>query len=565
MLLQLNITNFAIINELDLSLSEGFHTLSGETGAGKSIIINAINLIRGGRSSSDLIRTGCESSTVEALFSVPQNAVLTEIFSDLDIPFDGEVLIRRSISREGRNKVFINGALATLQMLSRLAPLLISISGQHEHQLLLKPDNHLYLLDDFSGLDTERSRFQDLFRCYQSLNQKIKTQEKALQEHAQRRELAAFQAAEIEQANPSPGEDEALAEEKTRLQHAEALLTLASEGYHALYERDNSVISDVSRTIRSLSRGAEMDPNLTPLRDALSEVEAKLEDIALSLRDFQQTVHLDPRQLEQVMERLEMLNRLKRKYGGTLEDLLKFRDELAARMQDMDESQDHLEDLKKERDALLSDMTNRAKELSKRRKAGALKFETAVKRELEQLQMKGTRFNVHFEPIPDNQENGDTRESTGLDVNGLDKVEFMISPNVGEALRPLAKIASGGELSRIMLALKTILARTGSVETLIFDEVDAGISGSTAEVVGEKLASLAAYHQILCITHLPQIASKGHTHFLATKHVTDGRTETAIRVLDNHARVKEIARLLGGREITPQGMALAEEMLASDG
>jgi len=555
MLVQLNITNFAIIERLELSLGEGLNTLSGETGAGKSIIITAINLIRGDRSSADLIRTGCDESVVEALFALPENGPIEAVLADAGIPFDGEVLIKRSISREGRNKVFINGAMATLQLLSRLAPSLITVSGQHEHQLLLKPDNHLPLLDHFSHLQEELSQFRALFHQYQSLNQELHAQEKAFREQKEREELTRFQMEELGGVDPSPGEDETLAEERTRLQHAEDLLRIASEGYQSLYERHDSVISAVGRSLKSLAKGAEMDPHLVPLRDALSEVEARLEDIAFSLRDFQKTIHIDPRQLEQVTERLDLLNRLKRKYGKSLEDLVRFKAELAATLNTIDNSEEALNSLKRRRDELLEVMVRKAEKLSQKRKRAAKHFETAVEGELAQLRMRDTRFRVRFEPASQSH----PRPVPG--PNGMDRVEFMISPNVGEALRPLSKIASGGELSRITLALKTILASTDTVETVIFDEVDAGISGATAQIVGEKLSALAGYHQILCITHLPQIASQGHTHFLATKAVLDDRTQATIRALDTESRIQEIARLLGGRKITSRALAHAREML----
>ncbi|MDZ7697577.1 MAG: AAA family ATPase [Deltaproteobacteria bacterium] len=415
MLLQLHITNFAIIKQLRLSLNRGMNTLSGETGAGKSIIINAIHLIRGGRSSTDLIRTGCDSSTVEALFSLPENPHIADILSDLGIPFDGEVLIKRIIFREGRNRVFVNGTMATLQMLSQLAPLLISISGQHEHQLLLKPENHLYLLDDFGGLQTARERFQGLFRRYRSLNQRIQTQETALREQQQAQELAEFQLQEIQSADPTPGEDESLTEERMRLTHAEDLMRIASEGYQTLYEQDDSVMAAVSRSIRSLSRGAEMDPNLVSLRDALHDVEVRIEDIALNLRDFQKTIHIDPGRLEQVTERMEMLSRLKRKYGGRLDDVIQFKDELASKMETMDESQHLLETLKKEENLLSEAVIQEAEKLSKMRKGAAQTFEAAVKQELDQLHMKGTRFKVRFEAATrqhKNEKNGKPQLST---------------------------------------------------------------------------------------------------------------------------------------------------------
>ncbi|MBW2115553.1 MAG: DNA repair protein RecN [Deltaproteobacteria bacterium] len=561
MLVQLSISNFAIIKHLEITLRPGLNILSGETGAGKSIIINAVNLILGGRASADLIRSGCREATVEALFSFPENLILKEMLSGFGFAFDGELLIKRTIFREGRNRVLINGSMATLQMLSRLGARLISISGQHEHQLLLKSDNHLYLLDDFGGLSTERMKLGELFSSLQSLKDKIRYLEKEIQETGEKQDLSRFQIQEIERAGFTPGEDEMLAQEKSRLQHAEELLEIVTEGYQTLYERHDSVLSSVSQYTKKMDRGAEIDRRLGYIRDALTEIEVKLEDASFSLRDFQKTIHMDPHKLEEVLERLELINRLKRKYGPSLEDILQFRDKLVSRMYDLDEKRTGLDELVSKRQALEADLIKMAAALSKKRKKTKTILEKAVENELQHLHMAGTRFRVRFDEEVHDQKGRGKPEIEKIGADGLDRVEFMISPNVGEELRPLAKIASGGELSRLMLAVKTILARTGSIETVIFDEVDSGIGGGTAEVVGKKLLSLAEYHQILCITHLPQIASQGQTHFLVIKEVVDARTQATISELDPESRVQEIARLLGGREITPSAVAHAREML----
>jgi DNA repair protein RecN (Recombination protein N) len=556
MLVQLTISNFAIIKHLEITLKPGLNILSGETGAGKSIIINAMNLILGGRASTDLIRSRCEEARVEALFTFPDNRILTEILSEQGIPFDDELLIKRTFFREGRNRILINGSMATLQMLSRLGAILISISGQHEHQLLLKPDNHLYLLDDFSGLSDERLELSEVYGRYESLEGRINLLEKEIHEIGQRQDLIQFQIDEIERAGFRPGEDEALAEEKKRLQHAEELLAIVSEGYQALYEKNDSALSTISLIAKKMDKGAAMDNRLSSVREALNEIEVRLEDASLALRDFLKFIYMDPHRLDEVAERLELLNRLKRKYGRTLEDVLKFKDGLASMMVDQDEKRQKLDQLMKERLELEDEVLQRARVLSNKRKKAAGTLENAVEQELHHLHMQATRFQVRFEGA---EETEDTIKEVRAD--GIDRVEFMISPNVGEELRPLSKIASGGELSRITLALKTILARTASVETLIFDEVDSGISGATAEVVGKKLLSLAKYHQILCITHLPQIASQGQDHFLARKEVIAGRTQATILELGRAERIQEIARLLGGQEITPRAVAHAEEML----
>jgi DNA repair protein RecN (Recombination protein N) len=561
MLAQLSISNFAIIKHLEMVLRPGLNILSGETGAGKSIIINAMNLILGGRASADLIRSGCKEATVEALFSFPQNEVLKEMLTGFGFAFDGELLIKRTIFREGRNKVFINGSMATLQMLSRLGARLISISGQHEHQLLLKPDNHLYLLDDFGGLSKERVELGEIFRRVQSLKDEIRNVEKDIREMEEKQDLSRFQIQEIEGAAIIPGEDEMLSQEKSRLQHAEELLGIVTEAYQTLYERHDSVLSAVSQHSKKMDRGAEIDHRLGSIRNALAEIEVKLEDASFSLRDFQKTIHMDPNRLQDVLERLEQINRLKRKYGPTLEDILKFKDKLATRIYDLDEKRKGLRELVRRREILEAELTEKAVELSEKRKETRIALEEAVENEIKYLNMPGTKFRVRFNEELDGQKSQGMPETRRIGADGIDQVEFMICPNVGEELRPLAKIASGGELSRLMLAVKTILARTGSIETVIFDEVDSGIGGGTAEVVGKKLLSLAEYHQILCITHLPQIASQGKTHFLVTKEVVKARTQAKISELDPESRVQEIARLLGGRKITPSAVTHAREML----
>jgi DNA repair protein RecN (Recombination protein N) len=561
MLIQLSISNFAIIKHLEITLGPGLNILSGETGAGKSIIINAMNLILGGRASADLIRSGCKEAEVEALFTFPENPFLKEMLSGLGFTFEGDLLIKRTIFREGRNRIFINGSMATLQILSRLGAVLISISGQHEHQFLLKPDNHLYVLDDFGGLSSERHKLEEGFGRYQSLEKEVRKLEKAIGEAAEKQDLTEFQIQEIERAEIAPGEDGALSEEKRRLQHAEELLEIVTEGYQSLYERHDSALSTMSQCIKRLEKGAEIAPALGSIRDSLAEIEVRLEDASFMLRDFQKTINLDPLRLEEVAERLELLNRLKRKYGPTLEDVFSFRDKLASGMYNLDEKREKLDQLTKERQALGAEALDRARELSKKRKKAARVLEKAVEKELHLLHMEKTRFQARFdrEGVGPEEPAGEGLEHMG--AHGFDHVEFMMSPNVGEELRPLSKIASGGELSRIMLAVKTILARTASVETIIFDEVDSGISGATAEVVGEKLLSLAEYHQLLCITHLPQIATQGQVHFLVRKEVSGGRTHTTISALTAQERVREIARLLGGREITQRTVDHAKEML----
>ena len=561
MLSQLTISDFAIISHLEIDFKSGLNILSGETGAGKSIIMNAVNLILGGRASADLIRTGAKEARVEALFILPENPFLKDLLSEMDLPFNGELLVKRSISREGRNKVMINNSLATIQMLSRLALMMISISGQHEHQLLLKPDNHLFLLDDFGGLSEDRMALNESFREYESVLDEKQRLERELQEGRERQELTHFQIREIEAANITVGEDSALEEEKKRLRYAGQLKELIAKSYQSLYENEGSIVSELSICIRDMEKGAAMDKRLDTIQKALSSARAELEDAGLELRDLQETIVIDPSRLEEVEERLQVLNRLKKKYGASLDDVLNHQKALSGMMDNLDQQEKDMNEINKRLEKKRSEIILKATVLSGQRKQAAKIMQLSVENELGLLDMRGTRFEVRFNNGGFGE--GDHPEAQIKDIksDGYDRVEFMLSPNVGEDLKPLSRIASGGELSRIMLALKTILARKTSVETVIFDEVDAGIGGATAEVVGDKLRALAKYHQILCITHLPQIASKGEAHFLVQKRVEENRTQTMITELEPGERIQEIARLLGGKVISNQAMAHAKEML----
>ena len=563
MLVQLAITDFAIIDSLSVSFSRGLNILSGETGAGKSIIINAVNLILGGRTSPDLIRTGADKAVVEALFQLPLQSPLPSFLRDMDIPFNGEVLIKRTISKQGKSRVWINGSLATLQMISKLGPHLISVSGQNEHQLLLKPDNHLFILDDFGGLTKDRLMLNELYRDYYSLKEKIERLKGRLKEEAERRELTQFQIKEIEEAKLVTGEDVKIEAEKSRLMNAERLIDIAFKGYQALYEKDESVLSILSILAKDMDKGGTIDPHLDHYKKQLESAQVQLEDLALELRDFYSHLKVDPRRLEEVEERLQLIRRLKKKYGSSIENILSFKEELSQKEYQLTQTKEELKRFKTQLEEKKQDLLNLATKLSSKRHEIAKEFEKKVEEELNLLDMAGTRFRIKF---ISNQSSSDNISADMIDsiltADGIDVLEFMISPNVGEDLRPMAKIASGGELSRIMLALKTILARSGLVETLVFDEIDAGIGGATAAVVGEKLRSLANYHQILGITHLPQIASCGETHFLVEKKVSKGRTRSLISLLDRESRINEIARLLGGRTISEKTLAHAREMLS---
>ncbi len=565
MLTHLAITDFAIIESLSVDFAAGSNILSGETGAGKSIIINAVNLLVGGRASPDLIRTGADRAVVEALFQVPAESPLSGLLAELDILFDGEILIKRTISGEGKSRVQINGSLATLHMLSKIGPNLISVSGQNEHQLLLRADNHLYILDEFGDLIKERIAFTTFYRDYHALKEKMKSLRDHLQGEEERRELTQFQIQEIEDANLSHGEDSELEGERRRLMHAEALMDVVFRSYHTLYEKEDSILSTLSLVAKEVEKGVSMDPALDHVKKEFESVQVQLEDLALELRNFYSKLKVDPKRLEAVEERLQFIRRLKNKYGSTIEEILAFKEELAQRRYQLEQKREELQKAEAELEDKKRALMGMATSLSQRRHEAAKRLEERVEEELVQLAMAGTRFSIEFRPFsPAGGTLSTDNLDTGIGPDGIDAVEFMISPNIGEDLRPMAKIASGGELSRIMLALKSILARSSSVETIVFDEIDAGIAGATAAIIGEKLRSLAHYHQILCITHLPQIACSGERHFLVEKKVSKGRTRASISSLDREGRVSEIARLLGGKTISEKTLAHAREMLSSN-
>lgn len=562
MLVHLTISNFAIIGHLEIHFKPGLNILSGETGAGKSIIINAVNLILGGRAFSELIRSGADEARVEALFHVPLPSPVSSVLEEMDIPFHGELLIKRHLSREGRNKIVINESIATLQMLSRLGQMMISISGQHEHQMLLKQENHLALLDDFSGLTDERESLRSAFNGHQVSKEKRNALKKEIREKEERQDLARFQREEIEKAGLQPGEDVALEAEKRRLLYAEKLAEELRGAYGGLYERDDSVLSSLSQSLKRLERGADLEDRLKPIVETLASAKAEIEESARELRELERGMVRDPRRLEEVEERLQLIHRLKRKYGASIEEILQLKARLAEMMDNLDQRKEELGRIESQVEEQEKALVSKATRLSRKRRETAGRFEESLKKELVLLSLGGTRFEVQFQDSPESLEAGREELMEKLKAEGLDRVEFMFSPNVGEDLKPLSKIASGGELSRIMLALKTLLARSSSVETIVFDEVDSGIGGATAEVVGDKLRSLAGYHQILCITHLPQIASKGMTHFMVEKQVLHGRTRTVISELGFEERVKEIARLLGGKKVSQKAVAHARELLS---
>ena len=563
MLKELSIRNFAIIDDLQISFSEGLTILSGETGAGKSIILNAVNLLLGSRASTDLVRTGAETAELEALFRITPQSRISEIMSECGYdPADG-LLIRRIIARSDTNRVYINGRLATIQLLNAVTDNLASISGQHAHQGLLKEEQHLSILDQFGGLMSLRQDMVDAYHQLLALIDELKKLERIQSRRSEHLELLQFQKTEISNARLVVGEDEELEQERLRLKNAEMLYQIVHGSIEELYSAPGAVFERISEVKKNLDKAARIDTRLDAEAGNLADSVYRIEGLIEELRSYQSRIQIDEQRLEAVEERLDELNKLKRKYGGSLEAV---KSELAG----IERELSRVENISGKIDGVnnrISEMREHcqkvATELSQNRQKAAAALAPKIIQALDSLKMAHTSFQVDLGPIAWNDKLDSNLNVANqlLTEYGIDRAAFMIAPNPGEELKPLAAIASGGELSRFVLALKAILAETDEVETVIFDEVDAGIGGGTAEVVGRKLAELAQHHQVICITHLPQIAKFGDHHYGISKHVMDGRTLTTIQPLGEAERQQEIARMLGGEELTAATLKHARELL----
>ncbi|MEW6615646.1 MAG: DNA repair protein RecN [Thermodesulfobacteriota bacterium] len=565
MLSELTIKNFAIIDELTLSFSAGLNVLSGETGAGKSIIINAINLLQGRRTSTDIIRSDEEEAIVEALFDISDNNVILNKIDGLGIEKEENLVVKRVISHSGKNKVFINGGLATLGMLAGIGEDLIAISGQHESQLLLNPERHIDILDDFGSLHSLRERVGTLFKRLLKLSSELAELSHAADKRAERESLLDFQWNEIERANLRAGEDDDLKREKDILINSEKLLEYSNHAYNTIYGAKESVLENLKGAKNNIKDISRIDSSLVKLHDAMESSIIELEDIALYLRDYAQKIEFDPAKLEEVEQRLLEINKLKKKYGSTIGEIIQHKERIQRELGDISNSEDTIARLKNDLHDTEMEILKMAEDLSDKRRTAAEKLKDSIEKELWSVGMEKTvfeaginnhRFNTRGS-LYENIDIGDIRV-TG---KGIDNVEFLLSPNPGEPPKALSRIASGGELSRVILALKSILAQRGGVETLIFDEVDAGIGGKVADIVGQKLKSLSRFHQVICITHLPQIARFADTHYNINKGVKDGRAATSVMRLDKEERIGEIARMLAGAEITEAVKEHAREMI----
>ncbi len=567
MLREIFIKNFAIIDELRIDFPGGLTILSGETGAGKSIIISALNILLGGRADAGMIRTGADSAELEALFDINPESIAAKLLEEQGYADTAQLLIRRILSAENRHRVYINGRMATMTALSSIAGNIAGISGQHEHLRLLKESEHLKILDTFGGLNELRSALQGCRAKIMPEIENLNTLRHAQESQAEQIEGLTFEKNEIEDAAPEPGEDEALNRELLRLKNAQTLYESVGTGVEALYDGEGAISDQLASVKKDIEKAAAIDPSLMDAAHAIDEAMYRVQDIVHHLRAYLDTVIFDPARAEKIEERVHVLNRLKRKYGPTLEDVLDRRDRIEQALDGTLNLSERIRAAEATLDGLHEQLVGLSRKLGEKRRAAAGVLSEKMEAELRSLNMPDTHFEVVFRPVevrPDTPsylcDNGRT-----ITEYGAEQPVFMISPNIGEAVKPLSKIASGGELSRVILALKAILADSEPVETMIFDEVDAGIGGKTAAVVGKKLAGLAASNQVICITHLAQIARFGHHHLRIEKHVEGGRTATRVTALDESARIEETARMIGGRRITEASRAHAAELLESTG
>ncbi|MGQ9897786.1 MAG: DNA repair protein RecN [Acidobacteriota bacterium] len=556
MLRQLNIENLAVVRRQQVTFGPSLTVVTGETGAGKSLIVDALSLVVGGRATSDIIRAGETRAVVEGLFDCPDHPEVKRILAEVELEVEDTLLIRREVGLNGKGRLFINEQLCPVATVRDLRPYLVDIHGQGDQQTLIFPAAHAALLDTFGRHLDLAGRTAEAFTAWQMAQQALAQFEQEANQRRQRLELLEFQCGDIERVAPCAGEDERLGRERTRLLQAERLLAAAATGYDLLYEREASALTLVAQALRQVEDLAAADPALSDTLATLVAARYGIEEVAFALRDYAETVVVSPERLREVEARLDALDRLKRKYGGTLEQVLATLDKIRAELAQVESDAAKRQQLTSAVEAASARYRVCALALRAARQAAAPRFEQALERELQFLALPQSRLVVAF----------DWRDADDLarwESGGLERVEFLFTSNPGEPPRPLSKVASGGELSRVMLAVKSILAPTDIPRTMVFDEVDVGISGRVAEAVGLRLRRLAEHQQVLCITHQAQVARFGATHLRVEKTVIGERTHVEIIPLDMDARVEELARLLGGAVITEAARQAAREMLAS--
>jgi DNA repair protein RecN (Recombination protein N) len=558
MLSEISIRNLAVIEQLRLTCARGFLAMTGETGAGKSIVIDALSLIAGGRGSTELVRYGSDKAEIEALFDIGSDHPVWETLDQLGIEADRTepLIIRREITVQGKSNARVNGQLVNLSMLREVGDHLINHYGQHEHQALLRTEHHLEWLDAYGGtiINEKKLHYQALYEEYTTIKKEISNLESGFQQALQMSDLYRFQIEEISSASLVLDEEEKLGAERRRLANAEKMAESVSHAYEGLYG-NTKALESISQALNRLDHIKNYDESrLQPLYEQVQSAYYQLEDAAFQLRAYRDTLEFEPGRLDQIEERLSLVGNLKRKYGASITDILIHYEHITLELERLAHKDERLDELSKKLEQLHRQLTKEAQLLSSLRQEVSLKLSSELQDHLKDLNMERTRFAVYFEPADEARGYKFTRD-------GIDRVEFQLSANPGEPLRSLSKIASGGELSRIMLALKTIFTGLDEIPVLVFDEVDTGVSGRAAQAIAEKLANLSRNRQIFSVTHLPQVASMADAHYLIFKEVEGDRTYTKVSQLKEDERVAELARMLGGSKVTSTTLNHAREMI----
>ncbi|KQO17490.1 DNA repair protein RecN [Paenibacillus sp. Leaf72] len=561
MLRELSIRNLAVVEQVTVSFHHGFHVLTGETGAGKSIIIDALSLIVGGRGSADMVRYGCQKAEMDAMFDLPRMHPVWHVLERLGVEasHDEMLVIRRELTSQGKSSSRVNGQLVTMTMLREIGECLVNIHGQHEHQSLLRTERHLEWLDMFAGdlLIERKQTYKAVYKELQQARAALRELEDSARHNVQMLDLYRFQIEEISNAQLKVGEDESLAEEKRKLQFASKRMDNVTEAYSLLY--GDAGLDALNKAIIKLSDIQTYDPTIVgPLLEQLQSAYYQAEDAAFQLRDYRDTIESDPEQLATIEDRLDLIHGLKRKYGESIEDILVYYKSIVVERDKIENRDEYLEKLRNSEATLYKSALELAEELSKLRNHASTRLAESIERELRQLQMPNTIFSVQMDRI---KQHDQKETAVVLNSNGCDEAVFMLAPNPGEPLKPLNKIASGGEMSRVMLALKAIFAEHDQIPVLVFDEVDTGVSGRAAQSIAEKLSQLSRRCQIFSITHLPQVACMADHHYEIRKQVVNQRTATSIKEIMSNTRIEELARMLGGVEVTEKTRHHAQEML----
>ena len=550
MLAELSIKQFAIIDELNIPFNRGMTVLTGETGAGKSILLDAIGLLVGGRGSSEFVRYGQDKAEIEGLFMVDADHPVIEAADQYGIEIeDGMVILRRDLHSSGKSVCRINGKMMPLSTLREFGRLLVDIHGQHEHQHLMDPEFHLGILDHFAEKEIEPllATYRTAFSEWKQVADELKRLSQSEQELAQRLDLLSFQTKEIEAADLKAGEEQALTEERNELANFERIHQHIRLSYEAVADESNG-LDQIGVAMREMEEAAQLSSSLSGMAETISNAYYLLEDAKFQLRDQLDSLEFDPNRLDEIETRLALFQQLKRKYGTTIEEVIAYGEQISEELKSMTNREEHVQTLTDELERLEQTVREAGAELTKARKSAAEDLQQAIHRELKELYMEKTAFEVRF-------------KEGNLKPDGMDEVEFYMMTNVGEPFKPLAKVASGGELSRVMLALKSIFSRTVGVASIIFDEVDTGVSGRVAQAMGEKIFRLSVGSQVLCITHLAQVAAMADQHLYITKTETDDRTKTNVTSLDHDSRVDELGRMIAGAQMTDLTKQHVEELL----